>query len=815
MNRILSRSSASALAFVAALSFVNAQSAQAAVIALEVEAMDDAIVDTMGSAENPDSADAAAAGQDTGGLTEIVVTATKRETNLQKTPIAIAVMGDEDIKKRHVQSLLDLGDGSIPSLRVATYESRQTALTVGIRGIVPGDANQPAREPGVGVYIDGIYLARQHGLNANLFEVERIEVLKGPQGTLFGRNTEGGAVNLVSKAPTGQFGGKVNAGVGNFGSYTAGLHLNLPELAGFSFKLDGVISHQDPTVKNPLEGQTGWNQYHRYGGRIATRWQPSDNFTADLAFDISRDANTPFYSQLINYNPANYPVATLAEIAANNNKLPAGKIAPLPSIVVVTSERMDMADIGVPQQESIGETQGFSSNLKWKVGDALELRSLTAWRTVDSEQWDNSGGAHRTPSFLPNSSFSRYSLSFLNARQFSQELQAVGSLSALDYVAGLYYFNERAEEVAGTPNTNNWNATGTGYTINDAMTWQRSAISISRASFAESKSYAAFGQFTWNASEALKFTLGGRYTHDQKEGDLYKVKNVASSYPFAFKYDRFDPLAIVTWQAADSINLYAKYSTGYRAGGASSRSVNFATFGPEHVKSYEVGAKTEFFDRRVRLNVIGYMMDRENSQFDFDFYIPQSNGTVLHTLETVNAAGTTKIRGVEADLTVRPTDNLTIGASYAYTYWKVPPTPNPLVAGNPLQPLYLVYTPPHAFSANADWSMPLSSDSDMALKVHVDANYSDPHYSFDNEPVLVDSSFLVNVRLSVADIPMSDNGQTLTVALWARNLFDEAHIYRRSNANRNPIDGAYNTVIGDYANFNAPRTFGIEATVKF
>jgi len=304
-------------------------------------------------------ADAAAESQDNSGLVDIVVTATKRETNLQQTPIAIAVMGDEDIKKRHVQSLLDLGDGSIPSLRVATYESRQTALTVGIRGIVPGDANQPAREPGVGVYIDGIYLARQHGLNANLFEVERIEVLKGPQGTLFGRNTEGGAVNLVSKAPTGEFGGKLNAGVGNFGSYSAGLHLNLPEVAGFSIKLDGVISHQDPTVKNPLEGQAGWNQYHRYGGRIATRWKPTDNFTADFAFDRSRDENTPFYSQLINFNPNNFPVATLAEIQAAGNRLPTGKIAPLPGMVIVTEERMDVADIGVPQQVSLGETQGF------------------------------------------------------------------------------------------------------------------------------------------------------------------------------------------------------------------------------------------------------------------------------------------------------------------------------------------------------------------------------------------------------------------------------------------------------------------------
>lgn len=797
MNRLANRLSVSAVALAAML--VASPALAAAAPAAEAAA---------------EAADA----QSNAGLVDIVVTATKRETNLQQTPIAIAVMGDEDIKKRHVQSLLDLGDGSIPSLRVATYESRQTALTVGIRGIVPGDANQPAREPGVGVYIDGIYLARQHGLNANLFEVERIEVLKGPQGTLFGRNTEGGAVNLVSKAPTGEFGGKLNAGVGNFGSYTAGLHLNLPEVAGFSIKLDGVISHQDPTVKNPLEGQAGWNQYHRYGGRIAARWKPADNFTADFAYDRSRDENTPFYSQLLNFNPDNYPVATLTEIQANGNKLPTGKIAPLPGQVVYGTERMDTADIGVPQQVSIGKTQGFSSNLRWKVADEVELRSLTAWRTVDSEQWDNSGGAHRSPSFLPSDNFSRYSLSFLNARQFSQELQAVGTIGSVDYVAGLYYFNERAEEEAATPSTNKWNSTGTGYTINDAMTWQRSALSISRASFAESKSYAAFGQATWNATEALKLTLGGRFTHDQKEGDLYKVSNKATSFPFKFKYDRFDPLAILAWQATDNVNLYAKYSTGYRAGGASSRSIKFATFKPESVKSYEVGAKTEFFDRRVRFNLVGYVMDRFDSQFDFDFYmIELVNGkeNVRHTLETVNAAGVTKIRGIEADLTVRPTDNLTMGVSYAYTYWKVPPTPNPLVEGNPLQPLFLVYTPPHALSGNVDWNLPLSSTSDMALKFHVDANYSDRHYTFDNEPVKVDSSVLVNARVSVADIPMNDNGQSLTVSVWARNLFNEAHIYRRSNANRVPIDGNYRTVVGDYANFNAPRTFGVEATVAF
>ena len=133
------------------------------------------------------------------GLGEIVVTATKRETNLQKTPIAINVVSATMIADRHVQSLYDLADGGVPSLRIATFEARQSALTIGIRGIVPLDANQPAREQGVGIYVDGVYLGRQHGLNAVLFDIARIEVLKGPQGTLFGRNTEGGALSLYPR----------------------------------------------------------------------------------------------------------------------------------------------------------------------------------------------------------------------------------------------------------------------------------------------------------------------------------------------------------------------------------------------------------------------------------------------------------------------------------------------------------------------------------------------------------------------------------------------------------------------------------------
>ena len=724
------------------------------------------------------------------GIEEIVVTATKRETNLQKTPISISVLGGETLRQRRVQSLIDLADGAVPSLRISTFEARQSALTIGIRGIVPGDANQPAREQGVGIYIDGVYLGRQHGLNASLFDVERIEVLKGPQGTLFGRNTEGGALSIVTKAPTGEFGGRLNAGVGNYGSYNGALHLDLPAVANIAIKLDGVIQHQDPTTRNPLAGETGWNQYHRYGGRVSALWKPIDGLSVNLSFDKSYDANTPFYSQLVSVSPAG--------------------LAGLPSIVQFGRGRAETADIGVPQRPSIDKTQGVTSTIKYKIAPELELRSITAWRTVSDEQWDNSGGAHRTPVARPNGAFSRYSLSNLNQRQFSQELQAVGSIASVDYVFGLYYFNEAANDAARTPNTNRWNATLTGSTIIDPSTYLLAPIA--RASRAFAKSYAAYGQATYSPIEPLHITLGGRYTRDVKNGTLFTVNGAPTDFTFNQTNNRFDPLAVVAFEVNRDINVYAKYATGYRAGGASSRSLNYRGFGPESVKSYEVGIKSEFLDRKVRFNLAGYIMDRKDSQVDFNFFIPQPNGQIRNTLETVNAEGITKIRGIEADLTIKPTDRLSLGASYAYTYTNVPLARNTVqeaLNGNGVpvfQQVFIVFTPRNALSGTVDYNLPIG-EAGTELRLHFDGNYADPQHTFDAEDVLSDKSFIANARIALADIPMSGGGQKLTLAVWARNVFNEEHIYRRSNQNF--------AVLGDYGNYNPPRTLGIDATISF
>lgn len=762
-----------------------------------------------------------------GGLQEIVVTATKRETNLQRTPIAISVANAQALEDRSVQSLLDLGDGSIPGLRVATFEARQSAVTIGIRGIVPLDANQPAREQGVGVYLDGVYLGRQQGLGAALLDIERIEVLKGPQGTLFGRNTSGGAVSMVTKAPTGRFGFRGSIGVGNYSAINGNIHLDLPAIGPFSFKLDAAADYRDGITKNPLEGEKDFGYYDRRGLQAKLRFRPSANFTADIAYDVGKDKNTPFYSQLINFNPNGYPVGTLT------GTLPSNRVRPLPPLVQIVPDRVQkVADIGVPQRASVDKTRGVSANLRWNVADWLELRSISAYRDVSVDQWDNVGGAHRPPVFSPNGLFSRYSLSYLEQNQYSQEFQAVGRLAdQVDYVFGVYWFREKAFEEAATPSSLRWNADGTAYTVIDPCTGSGGfgslpgCRSIDRGSRVKSTSRAVFGQATWTPPglEQLKLTVGGRYTNDKKDGVLYLFNNAPSRCPptsttaplctLDLDTNRFNPLVTVAYEPTRSINLYAKYATGYRSGGASSRSVTYREFGPEDVKSYEIGAKTEWFDRRLRVNAAAYIMDRTGSQVDFSTVVSTGGTSTRNTLDTINAPGTTKIRGLEVDFIARVTDNLQLSGAYAYTYTNVPDTADPQRPGSPLVPVFIVFTPRNVANGAIDYELPLAWNN-TKIRFHMDGNYNQGTQSFAEYATKNDSSFVVNARLALADIPVG--GNLFTLAAWSRNLFNEQYIYRRdpSTSLPNPTNGAVNGITGEYANFGTPRTYGLELSVK-
>ncbi|MFY0184698.1 TonB-dependent receptor [Stenotrophomonas sp. PUT21] len=730
------------------------------------------------------SATADIAARDVVALDQVVVTAQKRATNLQETPISVSVVDAEALKDRSAISIGSLSDSSIPSLRVTPFATRSSALNIGIRGIgASGDANQPARDAGVGVYVDGVFMGRAQGLGSMLYDVERIEVLKGPQGTLFGRNTEGGAISIVTKPPTGEFGGSVSAGASNYSGYTTGMHLDLPKVGDVSVKIDAVQAKRGGTTDNPMRGERDFNSYDKRGARLSALWQPSDDFSALYAFDTSFDATTPYHTQLL---------------------VPGPYVSPLQQ-AGASEDRRGSAILGGPQEDNIGRTSGHLLNLGWTLSEHLELKSISSYRELTQGQFDMGLVDAISAYGGPSTPFGRYSLAQVYQHQYSQEFQLIGTTSQVQFLAGAFYYHETAGDNAQTPNMLLWGPGGNSYTLNPATNpLNLGNVRIDRASKAWTDSLGIFGQATWTPAslERLHLTAGGRYTRDDKKGSLYIVNGLATDLAFDDAWGRFDPMVNIAYDVGDNAMVYAKYSTGFKAGGANSRSTTYTAFAPEEVTAIELGFKSQFWDNRARLNLALFDSKIEHKQMDFSLPFDPNSGETRTTMVTTNALSNGTSRGAELEFNVMPVDNLTVGLNYAYTRIDAQSAVDPFGAGVQVtvQPLL---APKNAGSVSLDYLLPFANFS--ALKFHLDGNWSDGYYTSEYDQMLTDRSFIVNARVALIDVPLNSTGSTLAVSLWARNLLDEEHLFYKLN----------NASLGQSGIFNDPRTYGLDVTVTF
>ncbi|WP_174273278.1 TonB-dependent receptor [Sphingomonas bacterium] len=779
---------------------------------LAATALGAGIAGTPGLAADPAVPMTGAATPDSQELTDIVVTAEKRPQSLQKTPISISVLDAKGLQDRHVVSLIDLGDGTIPGLKVAPFYSRNSSLIVNIRGVgVLSDGNQPARDQGVGVYVDGVYLGRPQSLGTALFDVQSIEVLKGPQGTLFGRNTEGGAVSITTKRPSGEFHLNAIAGLGNYGSYKSEIHADLPSFNGIAIKLDGVVAHRDPIQKNPLAGAHGFNEYDKRGVHAEALWTMSPSFSADYSFDTSYDASTSLYLQLI--------------APGTNRQAALGTLQP---------SRATVANVGVPEQPSVGKVSGHRLTLEYAAASYLTLKSISAYRSLSQSQYDNGSAAtalSNATGIFTGAGFGRYSLAQFHQNQISEEIQAIGDLRRLKFVAGALYYREKVNDNAQAFNTNQFtNAAGSAYAILSIPDFN--AISIDRASRVRTTSIGAFGQATYTPDlfeDAIHLTGGLRWTRDSKHGELFIVNGalpvdrngVSRVIPLDIATSRVDPMVNLAVDLTRDIHAYGKWSTGYKSGGANSRSQEYDRFDPETVSIFEIGAKTELFDRHVRLNIAGYIGTYKDIQVDFSR--PYETGgvrTTRTTTSTINAPGKGRLRGVEAELTIAPVRGLTLSLSYAHQYVRIPATVNPYpnaagAVSTVAVPIYQTNTPADSASGSIDYELPIRG---ATLRAHLDGNYDsgfynnsvDPLYIGPNNPANVyqpksEKAFLVNGNIALADIAIAQAGATLTMSFWVRNLFDEQHLFYKALSPTSGLNGF----------FNEPRTFGVQGQVKF
>jgi len=714
-------------------------------------------------------------------IEEVVVTAQRREESLQVAPVAVSALSSAELEIKGIKSITDLMDGGIPTLRISPVGAAVTSHSVSIRGITPADPGQISREQTVGIYLDGVYLGRAQGLGIEQMDLERLEVLRGPQGTLFGRNTVGGAINMVSKKPTGELGFEQKFSVGNYDYFSSTSRINLPRFLGISTKIDYLTSERDGWVSNPARGQDDWSAFDKSGTRVALLWDHFDHFTLEYSYDNSKnDEVTPYL-----------------HIGA-----PMPGAAPLPenSFLKMEPGRVSRARTGSYNEPSTSEVEGHSLTATWDLNENNILKSISAYRELEASQYASSSATFR-PGPGTRFLFNRLSLADVEQDQFSQELQWFGSTDRLEYIVGAFYFKEDAMDQQASPFGGV--LTADGPQLLPAVTPKI----ISRDSFIESTSKALFGQVTWNPAildDRLKLTVGARYTDDKKTGGRTTLDGAPAPLAFTFSAERFDPAVTVAFQWNDNVNTYAKWSTAYRGGGVNSRSTTFDTFAEDEISSWELGLKSQAWDNRLRLNLAAYIMDWDDQQLDFVFVSPTAGGLT----ETVNAKKSSQTTGLELDLTVIPLAGLSINANYAYMDVDFPPQPNPV---GEIVNLKATQAPRHAGSLSFTYDFePFAFGN---LQAYVGMVYSDDYFALaDSLDLAKTNSYrLWNARITLNELPFQLLSGNLEFALWGKNLTDEEYeVFSASNATGNPV--LIDHVVTQY---NTPRTYGIDVNYRF
>ncbi len=691
-------------------------------------------------------------------LEEVTVTAQKFEETLQGTPIAISVLNESQLSSLGISSLEALESGAIPSLGIVPHGNTTSTLTVAIRGNGPTDIAQATREGSVAIYQDGIYLGRAQGLSMELAELDRVEVLRGPQGTLFGRNATSGAISLVSKKPTGEFGLKQTVGLGNYNALRSVTRVNLPEFSGVSTKLEYIQSERDGWVKNTAPDASDFNESDKSGGRLSVHWQASESSSFDYTYDKSEVEASHLYFQLY-----------------------------LDASGIIGEERQRETSTRFPIQLDPSKTdiEAHALTGTWELNDALTFKSLSSRRRMDEDSNNNFGGTLNANGLNISERTEQ--------QQWSQEFQLIGRYDDLQWVAGLYYFQEDVEQdiqLLFTLDTDgSITQTGVPFTPIEPPTTFGLPTSFIEA---EVESRAVYGQGTWGWSERASLTFGARYTQDDKSGSRFQF----AAQNFDFDSDSLDASLSLNYDWTPNVMSYIKWGSAYKAGGVNVRSATFGPYDKEVVDTWELGFKSEFWEQRLRMNLAVFSSDYDDMQFDF---INPANVTVN---ETLNATETVKVEGFEMDLTAVPVDGLLVGLSYTHINSKVPIQPNPL---NPsvLQRFEISQTPEHAGSLMMDYTF--APGSFGTLSAHLDITSTSRFAYVATPSPHQDSYTLVNARLTLSDIDVM--GGTFRVTAWGKNLTDEAY-----SALSFPVGDAALRSIRAYG---MPRTSGVDVSYEF
>ncbi len=558
--------------------------------------------------------ESAPAGDDVVTAGEIVVTARRRAESLQDIPLSVTAFNETQLETSGIRSLRDMG-ALTPGVNFTERSNLNTQLT--IRG-VGGDARNIGIESGVGMYVDGVYIPRTSGYNSDLAEISQIEVLRGPQGTLFGKNTIGGVINITTRQPSDSFEGSGYVSYGNYNALRTQVSVSGPLADGLSARLTVATYDRDGYIHNVFDGRDV-NDENRRGARLQLQYKPDDALTIALSADVTRDRRTTLQTQMDSPAGAAAPYYTGDRFTANSDQ--------------ANDDRRDM--------------WGTSLSANYETSSGLTLTSITAYRKIDvSVSSDIDQLPINNVNSDPVTDF---------VQMTSQEFRITSpSEGPFRYVGGLYYYHQRGTALR--------------------RIFFGGSLANGRVNEAEAitNSYAAYVNADYDIAPGLTLNGGLRYTYEKKSGEYLVIATPALSYDFddlRRKDKNLSWIGSLTYKINPNLTAYATASRGFKSGGFNLDTISATglvasdlIFAPESVTNYEIGLKGSLIDNALRFSLSAFRMDYSDKQVA---QLISTSASPLTSVQITNA-GKARIEGFEAEATLRPISGLTLTASASY-----------------------------------------------------------------------------------------------------------------------------------------------------
>ncbi len=726
-------------------------------------------------------------------LEEVIVTANRREENLQDVAISVAAFTDEFFKNSGTSSLKEL-DQYTPSLKITPVtDTRSTSIR--IRGIGSIGTNAGI-DPSVGLFVDGVYQGRAGMSIADLADIQRVEVLRGPQGTLYGKNTAAGALNILSKQPHEEFEASLEFVLGNEGAQELRGMINIPlGDSGHATRISGYSATNDGFDDNTFTGKR-INDTDRQGIRSRTLFDLDKQGDLIISLDYSNNEGDCCAPDIIDYSGAGSPQGLPFSLLAADS----GTTLPAPD----PFDREIFLDTPFVNKTKVG---GVAGEWNKELDNEYVLTMINAWRFYESDSTFDGDFSH-----FPAIHYH----TFVELDQYSSEIRLASPVTDnWDYQIGAYYFNSEMK----TEGENGFLPL-TGRLFAFGLLFPNGAINFDTNTH-ETTSYALFGQANWAFTDKWKLTLGARVTHEKKEREGSQISRPEPAFPLdappiagpdatldeEADASNFSPSISLTYFPRDGLMYYASFSQGFKSGGFNQIRTAVGVpgeFDEERSRNYELGWKGTWLDRRLQINGTLFFVDYD------DFQAQGFDGANI----TVRNAGSLESKGVEFDLVYLPNALMTLGMAVGYN----DATYSDFKTGECTTAQLFAVTGGSAFVLpdcvqnltgreldNApEWTfsnfVQLADDfdgTDMSWFARLEYNYIDELYMAQDldEALKRDAINMVNIRAGV-----SSNDGKWEATLWARNVLDEEYF----------VVGFDVPVLSGYAGINAPPlTYGL------